>query len=334
MSEQSVSKRVIARVLQLRVVRAFLSYNEHRGSMLADSVTYRALFSIFAGVLLGFSIAALWLGGNPDAMKALGETLNTVIPGLSDVVDPTKVDAPAGFSIVGAISLIGLLAAAIGAVASLRIALRELGDQLHDDGFFLWVYLRNLLVAISFGALLALAAGLGAIGTGGITVIAEWLGISFSSGFLTVLSQAVSILIVFIIDALAIALVFRLLSGIHAPAKALWGGAFLGAFGLTVLQTLSGLFVRGATSNPLLASFAVLIALLLWVNFSVQVILIASSYIITATRESHDRVRTKYGAQTFAQRRRQRAEDLLEVATRELHAAQEAERDEVDATRS
>jgi membrane protein len=35
--------------------------------MLADSVTYRALFSVFAGVLLGFSIAALWLAGNPVA---------------------------------------------------------------------------------------------------------------------------------------------------------------------------------------------------------------------------------------------------------------------------
>ena len=33
--------------------------------MLADSVTYRTLFSVFAGVLLGFSIAGLVLAGNP-----------------------------------------------------------------------------------------------------------------------------------------------------------------------------------------------------------------------------------------------------------------------------
>ena len=41
--------------------------------MLADSITYRALFSVFAGVLLGFSFATLWLSDNPQAMQALIE---------------------------------------------------------------------------------------------------------------------------------------------------------------------------------------------------------------------------------------------------------------------
>ena len=63
-----------------------------------------------------------------------------------------------------------------------------------------------------------------------------------------------------------------------------WPGAFYGAIGLTVLQQLSSLFVGGAASNPLLASFASLIALLLWFNLSAQVILIAGAYIITERR--------------------------------------------------
>ncbi|PIJ29388.1 hypothetical protein BMH30_10830, partial [Leucobacter sp. OLES1] len=107
----------------------------------------------------------------------------------------------------------------------------------------------------------------------------------------------------------------------------------LGALALTILQELSGLFVRGAAANPLLATFAALIALLLWVNLSVQAILIASSYIITATAETHDRVRLRYGAETFAQRRRQQAEDRVRVAKAELRAAQEAEREEREGIR-
>jgi hypothetical protein len=63
--------------------------------------------------------------------------------------------------------------------------------------------------------------------------------------------------------------------------------------GLTVLQQLSGLFVGGATSNPLLVTFASLIALLLWLNLSAQVILIAVAYIFTLVREGEDRVRER-----------------------------------------
>lgn len=321
-------QRLTALALQLRLVRAYLRYSEHRGPALADSVTYRALFSVFAGVLLGFSFAALWLGGNPEAMAALTEALNSVVPGLSDVVDPASISAPTSFTVVGIVSLIGLVGAAISAIGSLRTALRILADELHDDGFFLWVLLRNLLVAVAFGGLLALAAVLSVAGTFGISAVASWIGIPAGSEVTSWLTRALGLLAVFAIDTVAVALVFRLLSGVTAPARALWTGAMLGGLGLTVLQELSGLFVRGATANPLLASFAALIALLLWFNLSAQVILLSGSYIVTATAEARDRVRQRYGAATLAQHRRRRAEDLLHAATRELRAAQEAERRE------
>lgn len=327
-------RRIIGRALQLRLVRAYLRYGEHRGPMLADSITYRALFSVFAAVLLGFSLAALWLSGNPDAMRALTDALNAAVPGLTDVVDPSRIDAPAGFTVVGAISLVGLVGAAISAIGSLRTALRVLADELHDDGFFLWVLLRNLLVGAAFGGLLVLAAVLSVAGSFGIATVASWLGIGSGSGAADALTRGFGILVVFAIDTLAVALVFRLLSGVAAPARALWGGAVLGGIGLTVLQELSGLFVRGATSNPLLATFAALIALLLWFNLSAQVILVASSYIITATAESKDRVRERYGAETLAQHRRRRAEDVLRAATRELREAERAEAEEREQTRS
>ncbi|MGO3147839.1 MAG: YihY/virulence factor BrkB family protein [Leucobacter sp.] len=325
---KGILRRLIAKALQWRLVRTFLRYSEHQGPRLADSVTYRALFSVFAAVLLGFSLAALWLGNNPDAMRALTETLESVIPGITDVVDPSKIDAPTGFTLVGIASLAGLVGAAIGAITSLRSALRRLADQVHEDGFFLWVLARNLLVAIAFGGLLGIAAAFTVVSSMGVEMLASWLGFS-RSGFVDVATRAIGILVVFIIDTLAIALVFRLLSGVKPPAKALWIGSMLGGVGLVVLQELSSLFVRGASSNPLLASFATLVALLLWFNFSAQVILIASTYIVVAAAEAEDRVRERFGARTLAQYRRRRAEDRLQVAAREVRTEQEATKKEL-----
>lgn len=323
--------RVIAWTLTVKPVRAFLLYSEHRGPMLADSVTYRTLFSVFAGVLLGFSIAALVLAGNPVAWQALIDAVDAAIPGLvgsGGLIDPDDIKAPVGLSIAGILALIGLVGAAIGAIGSLRTALRSLADKLTDDVFFLWLLLRNLALAIGIGAALAASAGLTFFAGVGVGVITDLVGLPSSDPLAVIGTRVVSLLIVFALDAVVIAVLFRTLSGVTAPARALWVGALLGAVGLTVLQQLSGLFIGGATSNPLLASFGALIALLLWFNLSTQVILIAAAYIITSVDEDNDRVRARHGASTFAQRRVQRAEVAVRVATDELNSARAGEEKE------
>ncbi|SCY09699.1 membrane protein [Microbacterium sp. LKL04] len=319
--------RLIAKALSWRIVRAYLRYSERRGPLLADSVTYRTLFSVFAGVLLGFSVAALWLAGNPQAWQGLIDAVDSVIPGLvgeDGIIKPESLSQPVAFSLAGAVSLVGLVMAAIGAIGSLRTALRTLADKVHDDTLFFIVLARNLVLAIVIGAGLAAAAVATVLGTAGVGLVSEFVGVSSDSPLTVGISAGVGILVTFILDTVVVALLFRTLSGVRAPARALWVGALIGGFGLTVLQQLSSLFVGGAGSNPLLASFATLIALLLWINLSCQVILIASSYIVAATLESEDRVRRVHGATTLIERRVQTAEDQVKAAADELHAAREA----------
>ena len=105
-------------------------------------------------------------------------------------------------------------------------------------------------------------------------------------------------------------------------------GALIGAAGLVILQQASGLFVGGADNNPLLGSFASLIALLLWFNFSAQVVLIACAYIVVSVEEENDRVGERFGAETFKQRMVRTAERDIRVASDALRAAREDERRE------
>lgn len=324
--------RLIAWMLSIKPVRVWFHYSEHRGPMLADSITYRALFSVFAGVLLGFSFASLWLSGNPEAFRSLVGAVDAAVPGLvgeSGLVDVRDIEAPAGFTLAGVLGLVGLVGAAIGAIGSLRSALRTLADKVHDDVFFVWVLLRNLLLAVAIGGGLVLSAAATFAGTAFVDVLREWAGIG--PGLVTDLAtRGVSLAVVFVLDAAMVALAFRTLSGVRPGARSLWTGALIGAVGLTVLQQLSGLFVRGAGSNPLLASFAALIALLLWMNLSSQVILLASTWVIVGERERVDRVRERHGSPTFALRRVRGAEDAVAVASEELRLA----RDEADAERA
>ena len=326
--------KATAWALSLKPVRVWLHYAERRGPMLSDSVTYRALFSVFAGVLLGFSFAALWLSDNPEAWRSLVSAVDAAIPGLvgeDGLVDVSDIEAPAGLTVTGIIALIGLLAAAIGAIGSLRVALRTLADKVHDDVFFVWVLLRNLLLAIAIGGGFVLSAGATFIGTSFVGGVLDWLGLS-QSWFAELATRTVSILVVFVLDMALVAVAFRTLSGVRPRARSLWTGAFLGAVGLIVLQQLSSLFVRGAGANPLLASFAALIALLIWLNLSAQVILLAGTWIIVGERERVDRVRERFGSPTFALRRVRQAEDAVRVTTEELaHARADADREREEA---
>ncbi|MCV0333304.1 YihY/virulence factor BrkB family protein [Microbacterium sp.] len=318
---------VIAWALARRPVRAALLYTERRGPMLADSVTYRALFSVFAGVLLGFSIAALWLAGNPVAWQAIIDSVQAAVPGLigeDGVIKTEDLRAPASLSIAGIISLVALVGSALGAIGSLRTAVRVLAGTVQDDILWIWVILRNLALALGIGVAFVASAFLTFAGQLGVTWIAGMLGLPEDSPVAAWTVRLVSLVVVFALDAVIIIGVFRLLSGVRPSPRSLWSGALLGALGLLALQELSGLFVGGATSNPLLTSFASLLALLIWLNFSAQVMLFACAYIVTAEEEKSDRVHAKFAATTFPQRRLQRAEVDVQIATAELRAAQKA----------
>ena len=129
------------------------------------------------------------------------------------------------------------------------------------------------------------------------------------------------------LDTVLIAGVFRLLSGLRASGRSLWIGALIGGVGLLVLQELSGLFIGGATSNPLLASFADAAGaadLAQPVDPGHPDLLRLHRHVGGGTQ---DRVHARFGATTFPQRRVQRAEAEVALATSELRAAQQAERE-------
>ena len=317
---------LIAFALRRRIVRAFLRYQDAGGPMLADSVTYRALFSLFAGVFLGFSIAAIWLLANPQAFEALVTMLDRLVPGLigaDGAIDPDELLAPVAFTIAGAFASLGLVGAAIGAVGSMRSALRQISGARAEHTLFVWEILQKLWVAALVGLAFVLAAVLTVFGTSALGWLLGRIGIG-GTEIVSYGTDLLSVLVVLGVDVLIVALLLGVLSGVRASRRALWASALLGGLALTALQLLSRLVVGGSLGNPLLASFASLITLLLWLNLSSQAILLAGAWLATSAEEEHDRVRARFGAQTFGQRRVQRAEDAVSAASEELNAARAA----------
>lgn len=334
----AVVDRLMKWILRQRVVRAFFLYVDHRGGLLAAAITFRMLFAVFAAVLLGFSAAAIWLSTRDDLWDSLIETVNGVVPGLLetdaetgegrtgliDVSDATNLGADS--LVAGAIAVFALVWALVSAVGNFRMSIRMIAGTRHENSSALIMRAFDLLFALSIGVLLIASAVLSFLGSAFIDPILAWAGL-MSGGGAEILTRAGTVLVTFTLDAVVIAWLFWLQSGVKARVRTIVPGALMGAAGLVILQQASGLFVGGADNNPLLGSFASLIALLLWFNFSAQVVLIACAYIVVSVEEQENRVGERFGAETFKQRMVRAAERDIRVADDSLRSAREDERE-------
>ncbi|HEU0182249.1 MAG TPA: YhjD/YihY/BrkB family envelope integrity protein, partial [Agromyces mariniharenae] len=132
------------------------------------------------------------------------------------------------------------------------------------------------------------------------------------------------LLVVFVIDTLALAVLFRFLSGAAMPWRRMWVGSLLGSFAITVLQLLGGYVLTAAGKNPLLATFAVFIALLLWFRITSIIILVAAAWIAVEASDKHESLRLVTPAQLEAEQLAREREALVTAARVRVREAEQA----------
>jgi membrane protein len=278
-------QKLVAWVQKLKPVRVLLHYTESRGPLLASGLSYQAIFAVFASLWVGFSVAGLLVDANPDIRRAFFQVLNESVPGLIDtgsgdgIVDPDDLQTGVVLSWTGAIALGGLLFTALGWLASARDAIRVLFGLPGELLNFLLLKLKDTGLGIGFGAALLISSALLVLSTQAVGGMLDFLGVDEESLFAVIVGRTIGLLLMFALDTAALAALYRLLSGLSIPLKRLFAGALLGAAGLGALKVLGSALLGGASRNPLLASFALIIGLLIWFNLICQVILVAASWI-------------------------------------------------------
>jgi membrane protein len=276
---------IIARVMALRPVRVFLHYASNGGPLMASGLAFQGMFAVFAGLWVGFSVIGLIIAGDPGLRSQLIATIANAVPGLIEssnsegVVDPDDLLAAGVLNWTGAIALVGLLGTAIGFLASARDAIRRIFTIAPPTTNFFLLKLKDLGLAVGFGAALIVSTVLSAASTSLLGLVLDLMGIGSESVVGTVLGTIVGLLVVFALDTAVLAALYRVLAGIPIPFRHLATGALLGAFGLGALKLLGNLLLGGAKNNPLLASFAIIAGLLIFFNLVCQVILIFASWI-------------------------------------------------------
>ncbi|MCE7482237.1 YihY/virulence factor BrkB family protein [Microbacterium profundi] len=282
------------RTLGLFPVRVWRHFLQNNGFLLAAGVSYQALFAIFAAIYLTFAISGLWLGGSMDAVDALIGVVNGYVPNLiseqSKILTPVQAHEIAGnmtgvLSITGLIALIAVVWTAIGWVTFSRRAVRDMFGLPPDRRSYLLLKARDLFAAVIFGIALIAGAALSYASAAVLIWLIELLEWGSGSDAVNLLIRIGSVVVSFVLLSAALAAMVRFLTGTSLRWRTIWPGALLGGAAMTVLQFGAGFLLSYTPANPLLATFAIFVGLLLWFRVNGVIMLVAAAWIAVAARD-------------------------------------------------
>lgn len=262
------------------LVRAYERYADRNGTQLASAVTYYAFLSFFPLLALAFAVVGFLAAQNVELTAYLNQVLDEVLPGLSQELPVEQIaDARVGAGLIG---LLGLLYAGLNVVSELRRALHSIWlTSLKVGPGFLVRKIVDLLVMIGLGlALLATVSftSVAQAATSWLLSLVDLDGSVPASLTLRLLALAIAITANMGIFLLA----FALLSGSGRSVRTMWRGALLGAVGFEILKAAASVLLAGTLANPVYASFAVLVGLLVWINLVMRLVMFSAAW--TATR--------------------------------------------------
>lgn len=292
----------------IRVWRHFL---QHNGFLLAASISYQSLFALFATIYTAFAVVGLWLGGSAMAIDALIGVVNSYIPGLISVSGPVSPgdvadiahDSGSLLALTGSAALAVAIWTAIGFVTFTRRAVRDIFGLPFDTRNYVLLKLRDFGAALLFGLALVLGAALGLVAGGIVRQLFDLLEVPYESTTIDVLSRLASVLVAIVLNAAALTGLIRFLTGTSLPWRTIMPGSLFGGIALSVLQLGAGFLAVYSPSNPLLATFSVLIGFLLWLRLAGIVILVAASWVAVSADDDGIPLVVLSDAQRAAQER-------------------------------
>lgn len=271
-----------------RAGRTLAQYDLANGSVLCGGMAYAALFSLFAALTLGYTLFVRVLGGNADLRAAVLTQVDTWVPGLVDtgsggVLTPSDLVLSTGISWTSVVAVAVLLWSATNFMGALRTSVRAMFGLTENGANPVTERLRQLLGFVLLGVGVLVTAAASVVVSAAVPWTLDRVGLGEGAGWAV---RAVGFLLTVVLDAAVVAAAIRFVGGVRPARRDLLLGSLavgIVAGGLRLLGT--EVIASTATRNALLASFAVVVTLLILVNLLARVLLLASAWMSTGSTD-------------------------------------------------
>ncbi|MGO3679073.1 YihY/virulence factor BrkB family protein [Leucobacter sp. UCMA 4100] len=269
--------------------RAFSRFTDVGGPVLSAGMSFQAVFAVFAALWVGFGILALSTRGNTELINSISEIVNSYVPGLIETAEQKgqiKLDELLNQRTLtwgSAIAGVSLVWVSMAWFTSTRRSVRIIfGLEVKEYRNWLLLKLRDFFGAVGFFLAILISASLTVVSSSVFRHVLDFFDVSGDSWLAGTLGWVASYTLMFLLDVLIIMGIHMLLAEVKvASVWRLIEGSAYGSLALFGLKLLASLGFVSVGSNPLLASFAFFVALLLWFNLICRVILMTSAWIAT-----------------------------------------------------
>jgi membrane protein len=263
-------------------VRAYDRHSEVLGNQIAGAITYFGFLSFFPLLALAFSAVGYVSSIYPGAPAAITSAVEQAFPSLigsgpSQINIQDVVDAKAGAGLLG---ILGLLYAGLGWLDNVREGLRRVFGTLGEPLPLLRKKLVDIAVLLMLGLALLLSIAVSSLATRFTTYVLDQVGLA-DSLVATGLLKVLAVVLALGVDTVLFAILLSRLSGVHLPWRQVRSGALFAAVGFEVLKLLGTFLIAKTTSNPMYATFGVVVGLLVWINFVSRLLVYAAAWTAT-----------------------------------------------------
>jgi membrane protein len=262
--------------------QALERHNEVAGAQVAASITYYGFLSFFPLLALTFAVVGYLSVIYPDAKDNVTVAIETAFPGLLGT-GPGQInidDIVGARKGAGVIGILGLLYAGLGWVDALRTGLRRIFGTSRRRLPLVRKKTVDALVLIMLGGALLASVAVSSLATDATQAALGHVGLDGSFTASAVL-KVVAVLVALLVDMTMLAILFTRLPGADVSWHQVRSGALLGAVGFEGLKLVGTYLIARTTSNPLYATFGVLVGLLVWINLVSRVLTYAASWTAT-----------------------------------------------------
>ena len=240
-------------------------FGDDRGSQLAALITYYAFFSLFPLLMVAFTVLGFVLEGNDSLRGDIAATLQERLP-----IPGITADTITGSGLALAIGVLLTLWAGLGATQVAQDAVNTVWDVPRgEEPSFVSKRLKGLAMLGVIGVGLVVATG--------ASSLASFLGPAAGAG-----GAVASV----VLNALVLAVLFRLMVNRDLTWGEVKWGALVGGVAWTVLQLLGGWYTQRLVQNAdkTYGTFAVVIGLLSWIYLQAQVFVYAAEIASVSSR--------------------------------------------------
>jgi len=273
-------RQIVEKITTRPVGLALRRYLKANGNVLAGGIAYYSLASIAAALVLAVTIASYVVIGNEELRNAVIDFVADAIPGIfsqpgeEGLIDPGALRPTPMSGLVGLVAFGVLIFTATRYMRGMRAAARTMLGGAASKA--IPGALRDVIALVSLGLVAVVGAALQVVAGALANSIAGLLG---DGGTSPVTVRVVAALFGLVANSAFVAIVLLVLGGAKAAARIVVPTIVATAVVIAVLQLASGYFVASASSNTVLAPFATVIALLLFVDFTSRVLLVAAAWI-------------------------------------------------------